>query len=483
LLKRTRQQYHLQVGKLLETRFPETVEAHPELLAHHYTEGGATEEAIVAWHKAGEHARSRGALREALTHLNNGLALLNDLPNDGDRARYELKLQFSLGGVYLQMKGHWAPDVVAAFGRAHELCEQIGGAPELVPTLFGLWRTYIVRLDEKIDEAREIAAQLLRHAGDEKDSVAFVVAHYAAGFTSIVTADYPTADHHLREGIRRYASEDRAIAEVYRFGQDPGVGCRCYLALTDWVLGYPDRAHEHVRDGLALAKRLDDPFTVAYALAFGSWVDQFEDNRANLLEMSREAIRLATETGFPYWLNLGRIMEAWVEAASNPVHATVRALRDRVADHHDLGTNLFMPHFLALVADVALRAADMDACAAALDEAESFQKRTGERWWDTEVHRLQGELLLARDGAEAEAEGRFQQALAMSRERDARSFELRAAISLARLWQRQDKQDEARELLTPIYNWFTEGHDTADLQSARLLIAELETSGTKGAAD
>jgi class 3 adenylate cyclase/predicted ATPase len=472
LLKRTRQHYHLQVGQLLEARFPETVEAHPELLAHHYTEAGAAKEAIIAWHKAGELAKSRGANQEAVVHLSNGLFVANDLPDDQQRARYELKLQVSLGGVYLQMKAHSAPEVEVAFARARELCEQIGDAPELVPTLFGLWRHDIVQMAE-IEKPKEVAARLLRHAKNETDPVSHVVAHYAAGFTSIVMAEYSAAGDHLREGMRRYAPDDRDTAEVYRFGQDPGVACCCYLAMTDWVLGYPDRARERVRDGLALAERLDDSFSLAYALVFASWVDQLQDNREGILENAKEAIRLATEKGFPYWLSIGKVMEGWGEAAGNPVHATVLSLRDRVENHRALGTNLFMPNFLALLGDAALRAGQTDACGAALDEAETFLERTGERWWNTEIHRLQGELLVARDSDGAKAESRFQKALALARERDAKSFELRAAMSLARLWQRRGERNEGRELLAPMYDWFSEGFDTSDLKNAKALLEHL----------
>ena len=176
-------------------------------------------------------------------------------------------------------------------------------------------------------------------------------------------------------------------------------------------------------------------------------------------------------------------MESWAEAASNPVNGTIQNLRDRVAEHHALGTNLFMPYFLALVADVALRAKLTDTCGAALDEAETFLERTGERWWDTEVQRLRGELLIATDGDLAQAEDRFQVTLVRARERRAKAFELRAATSLARLWQRQGKQDKGRKLLAPMYDWFTEGLDTADLQAARLLISVLDAPDAKAVAD
>ncbi len=478
LLKRTRQQYHLQVGRLLEARFPETVEAHPELLAHHYTEGGAAKEAVTAWHKAGELASSRGANQEAVTHLSNGLAVANDLADPQERARYELKLQLSLGGVYLQMKGHMASEVEAAFARARELCEQIGHAPEFLPILFGLWRTYVVQMEES-EKHKEVSAQLLRHAKDESDPVPHVVAHYAAGFTSLVIAQFSAAADHLQEGIRHYKSVDRDTAEVYRFGQDPGAACRCYLAMVDWVMGYPDRACRHAAEGLALAKRLDDPFSLAFALAFASWVDQLRDDRKAILQKTQEAIRLATEKGFPYWLSIAKVMEGWAQSATNPVQATIQGLRDRVASHCALGTNLFMPTFLALVGDVALRANQIEECGTVLDEAEAFLKRTGERWWESEIHRLQGELLLARGANYAEAEGRFQKALALARKRGAKSFELRTAMSLARLRQRQGKRHAGRQMLAAIYSGFSEGFETADLQAAHALLGELDTSGAE----
>ncbi len=473
LLKRTRVQYHLQVGKLLEAQFPETVEAHPELLAHHYTEGGAAKEAITAWLKAGRLASSRGSNLEAVTHLNNGLSVVKDLPDDRDRVQHELKLQFALGGVYLQMRGHWAPEVEIAFARARELCEQIGDAPELVPTLFGLWRAYVVQM-AGTEKPEQIAAQLLKYARQEADRVRYVVAHYAAGFTSLTMGNFSAANHHLGEAIKCYVSDDRETAAVYRFGQDPGVACRSYLAMTEWVLGYPERARGHARDALELAEQLDDPFTTAFSLVFTAWFDQFQDDRQGIMEKAEEAVRLATEKVFPYWLSIGKVMQGWAQAAENPVQATIQSLRDRVVEHRALGTNLFMPSFLALIGDVTLRARQFKVCGAVLDEAETFLERTGERWWEGEIHRLQGELRLARNGDHADAESRFRKALALARERAAKSLELRAAMSLARLRKRQGRQNEGRELLASTYAWFDQGFETADLQAARSLLTELE---------
>lgn len=469
LLKRTRQQYHLRVGQLLESRFPETVEAHPELLAHHYTEGGAATEAIIAWQKAGELASSRGANQEALTHLSNGLSITKEIADHPRSAEYELKLQFALGGVYLQMKGHWASEVEAAFARARELCEQIGDAPELVPTLFGLWRAYVVQMAESVKH-KEVAAQLLRHAGDAADPVPYVVAHYAAGFTSFIIGEFSDAADHLRKGISGYSSEDRDSAEVYRFGQDPGVACRCYLAMTDWVLGYPDRAREHATEGLELAKHLDDPFSRAYALAFTAWADQLQDDREGCSEKAREAIHLAMEKGFPYWLSIGKVMQEWVNATENPAASAIQRLRDRVTDHHALGTNLFMPTFLGLVAEVALRAGQIHVCEDALNEARQFLERTGERWWEAEICRLQGEVVRQRNGDLVEAERLLEKSLALARERNAKSLELRSALSLARLWEQQGMPDKGHDLLAAVYDWFTEGFDTTDLRETKATL-------------
>ncbi len=472
LLKRTRQQYHQQVAALLEERFPETVEAHPELVAHHYTEAGMTKEAIDYWYLAGERARSYSAHHEAIAHLRKGISLAREFLDEQDRAPCELKLQFSLGGVYLQMMGHMAPEVEAAFVRARELCLRVGDAPELLPTLFGLWRTYVVQMADS-EKHKEVAAELLRLAEEDGSAVSRVVAHYASGFTAHVMGQFSAARGHLQEGIELYSFDDRDTAAVYRFGQDPGVACCCYLALAEWALGYPDKALDHAQDGVELARRLDDPFSVAFSHVIASFLDQARGDGEAASEKANEAVSLATEKGFPYWAGFGKVMQGWGEAIGNPTRATTQGFRDRIERHRAVGTDLFAPYFLTLLGEVALKANQADECIAALDEAETVLNRTGERWWESETHRLHGALLVAQGGNSAEAEGRFEKALAVARQSDAKSLELRAAVSLARLWQQRGQRHEARELLAPLYNWFTEGFNTADLQEAKALLNEL----------
>jgi class 3 adenylate cyclase/predicted ATPase len=472
LLKRTRQRHHQQVAALMEERFPETVVAHPELVAHHYTEAGMTKEAADYWYLAGERARSQSAHHEAIAHLGKGISLARALLDEQDRVLCELKLQFSLGGAYLQMMGHFAPEVEAAFVRARELCRRVGDAPELVPTLFGLWRTYVVRMADS-EKPKEVAAELLRLAEEDGSAVSRVVAHYAVGFTAHVMGRFSVARGHLQDGIDLYSFDDRDTAAVYRFGQDPGVACCCYLALTEWTLGYPDKALKHMQDGVALARRLDDPFSVAFSQDIASFLDQARGDRESSLEKANEAVSLATEKGFPYWAGIGKVMQGWGKATGNPTRAMIQGFRDRIEHHRAVGTDLFAPYFLNLLGDVALKANQADECIAALDEAETLLNRTGERSWESETHRLHGALLVAQGGDSAEAEGRFEKALAAARQSNAKSLELRAAVSLARLWQQREKRHEARELLVPLYNWFTEGFGTADLKEAKALIDEL----------
>jgi predicted ATPase len=472
LLKRTRQQYHQQVAALLDERFPETVQAHPELIAHHYTEAGMTREALDYWYLAGEYARWRSANHEAVAHLRKGLSLVRDLSDERERLRQELRLQFSLGGAYLQMVGHSAPEVETAFVRARELCHRVGDAPELVPTLFGLWRTYVVQLADT-EKPKEIAAELMHLAEKDGSAVSRVVAHYAEGFTAYVMGRFSVARDHLREGMRLYAPEDRDAAAVYRFGQDPGVACCCYLALVEWMLGYPDRALGRAQDGIALARRLDDPFSVAFSHAIASFLDQARGDTEAALEKANEAVRLSTEKGYPYWDGIGKVMRGWGEAAGDPTGTTVHSFKDKIKHHRAVGTDLFAPYFLNLLGDVMLGAQEFEGCTAALDEAEATLGRTGERCWESETHRLLGELLVARGGDSAQAEGRFKRALAVARQSEARSLELRAALGLARLWRQQGKGREAYELLAPLRDWFTEGFDTTDLEEAKTFIDEL----------
>jgi len=236
LLRSTRQQYHQRIAHVLEAHFPESGEAQPELLAHHYTEAGLAEQAIGYWQRAGQQASERSANLEAVSHLTIGIELLKTLPATPEHTQHAVTLHIALGAALQMAKGLGAPEVEHAYTQAHTLCQQVGETPELVPVLLGLWRFYVVRA--QLHTAREIGETLLRLAQRADDPALAVIAHYALGATWFYLGALPAARLHLEEGITRYTPDQRR-APVFRIGHDPGVACRAFAAMTLWSLGYP----------------------------------------------------------------------------------------------------------------------------------------------------------------------------------------------------------------------------------------------------
>jgi predicted ATPase len=476
LLRRTRQTFHGQVARLIEGQLPETLETHPELLAHHYTEAGEIEQALEYWLRAAELAKSRYAHQEATTHLQRGIGLVKELSDPKEQARRELAFQFSLGGAYLQMKGHSAPEVEVAFARARQLCDQVGDAPELVPTLFGLWRTYVVQMAD-ITRPRDVAAQLLRLVTQNDDPVSAVIAHYAVGFTALVAGDFVLAARHLREGLGLYDRKDRDASEVYRFGQDPGVACLCYLALAEWALGSPDQARRLVEEGQALAVQVDDPFTLAFAAAIGSFVYQARGDIEATLTAARQAVTQSTKRGFPYWLGIGSVICAWAEASREPTAGGLEVLRGNIAKHRAMGTELFAGYFLTLLGQAALAGDDTDLCAEAVEAAERVLERTGERWWECETRRLRAELDFRLERADPDTtQALLREIAGRARCQEARAFELRAAISASRVLRDIGDETTATATLAPVLDRFSEGSATADLAEAQSILLSVKNS-------
>ena len=469
LLKRTRQTYHGQVGRILEAQLPETVEAHPELLAHHFTEAQETERALEYWYRAAELAKSRHAQQEASAHLSKGIELTSNLDDEQERIQQELRFQISLGGTYLQMKGHSAPEVETTFARARQLCERMEDAPERVSILFGLWRTYVVQMAD-IAQPRDVAAQLLRLVEQGDDSAAKVVAHCAVGFTALVAGAFEPARDHLRKGIDLYSVADRDRAEVYRFGQDPGVACRCYLALAEWIAGCPDRARALVREGLELAEHLEDPFSKAFASAIGTMVLQVGGDLAASANLARQTIELSTEIGFPFWKSIGKVMNSWAEAVAKADHAHVDILKTQIAEHRALGTELFAGYFLTLLAEVALKADDRGLCDSALEEADALVQQTGERWWQSEIMRARTHLDCLAGQTPGDAAASFGQVMEIARGQGAKVLALRAAIDICQATDSDSNNAANRSVLKEWVDAITVGGDTPELKTAEALL-------------
>ena len=470
LLKRTRQHYHQQVAALMEERYPDTVAAHPELMAHHYTEAGNSERAIHCWRRAGERARGQSANLEAIAHLTKGIAVLQELPDDEERARQELSLQLSLGHANIVAKGHGAVGAEAAYTRAVALCERLGDVPELAPTLFGLWRFNVVA--RPLDETNDVAMRLYRLAEEKQDTQLLVIAHYALGYTALCVANLGDARIYLEEGIARYLPTQRS-AEIYRAAQDPGVACRAYLAMTEWLLGFPEQAQIRIRESVELAEELDDPFSLTYALCFPGAIVS-ETCGSDTITVVERGLDVATKRGFSLWIAFGKVHQTSVRFADQRSDSALDELRESVAAIPQMGVQINMAYHNSLLARAYQQAGRIDEALQVLDDAQLSVDARGVRWWEAEIRRLRGELLLSQSAANAnDAEACFEQALAISRNQEAKSLELRAAISLARLWQRQGKRDDAHQLLGDCYAWFSEGFHTVDLREAKALLDSL----------
>jgi predicted ATPase len=471
LLKSTRQQYHQRIAQVLEEHFPEVSETQPELLAHHYTEAGLLAQALPLWQQAGERALQRSANLEAIEHLNKGLAVLATLPETTDRLQHELDLHVTLGPALTATKGYVSPEVEHTFARAWELCQRIGEPPQRFPVLYGLCALYWV--SGKHRQARDQAEQFLLLAQRQEDTAPLVVAHRALGLPLYFMGEVTQAREHFAQSVALYdPQQHRTLAFAY--GQDPGVAGLVLDAYALWTLGYPDQALRRSQKACRLAEELAHPFTLAYTFATLAIFHQWRRDREEAWRHAEAATRICREQGSPYWLGVGLILQGWACATQHQAAEQLASMHEGMTIYRVMDAALWLPYFLTILAETSGAAGQPDAGLRLLDEARTVMDSTQERVYEAEIHRVQGELVLAQAADQhAQAETCFQHALAIARRQQTRAWELRTATSLAHLWQQQGKHAEARELLAPIYAWFTEGFDTADLQEAKTLLEEL----------
>jgi TOMM system kinase/cyclase fusion protein len=470
LLRSTRQRYHQRIAQVLVERFPETVETQPELLAHHYTEASLAAQAIPYWLRAGQRAIQRSANLEAISHLTKGLDLLETLPETPERAQQELDFQTTLGPVFHAVRGQGAPEVERTYARARELCGQVGETPHLFPVLWGLWYFYLARTEYRT--ARELGEQLLNLAQRLPDP-ALLLAHRAQGQTLCFLGEEAAGRAHLEQAIALYdLQQHRTLA--FHYAQDPAVVAGSWAALASWLLGYPDQALQRSDEAISLARELAHPYSLIYSLMWAATIRQFRRERQAASELTETIMTLSCEQGFVLWMAWGTILRGWELSEQGQGTEGIIRIREGIAAWRATGAELFHPHFLTILARAYAEAGRATEGLTTVAEALAIVKHSGERLYEAELYRLQGELLLHQPaGSSKEAESRFREALDVARRQQAKSLELRAAMSLSRLWQQQGKLDEARDLLAPVYNWFTEGFETADLQKAKALLEEL----------
>jgi predicted ATPase/class 3 adenylate cyclase len=472
LLRSTRQQYHQRIAEVLAEQFPETAGTQPELLAHHYTAAGLSEHAIGYWQRAGRSACERSAHVEALSHLTQGLALLTTLPDTPARAQQELDLQITLAQALSATKSHGAPEVEQTYARARALCAQVGEAPQLFPTLWGLWRFYHARA--ALPTVRELGEQLVQLAERKADPMHRMAAHAAFGQTLLSLGDYAAAWAHLEQGIAR-TDQTTQRALVLRHGEAPGVRCLGVAADTLWCLGYPARAVQLSQEALALAQALAHPYSLATAEVYAIRLHHYRHEVPAIQVQADALLTLATAQQFPQFVAHGTFWQGWVRTVQGQGAASLAQMHQGVAAIVATGQRVSQPRYLVLLAEAMGHAGQVEEGLRLLAEALTAFEESGRGDMLAEAYRLQGELLLRQVVPDAtQAETCFHHALAIARRQQAKSWELRAATSLARLWQQQGKPADAHQLLAEVYGWFTEGFDTADLQEARTLLDMLE---------
>jgi len=481
LLKSQRQRYHQQTVHILEQRFPEIAETRPELLAYHCTEAGLPAQALPYWQRAGQLAVERSANIEAISHFTKGLELLKALPETPERIQQELTMQLAIGAPLLLIKGPTAPEVAHAYARAQELCQEVGNSPQRFSALIGLWRFYFSQA--RLLTARELAEQCFALAQHMQDPVSLQETHLALGSTLIHLGELLPAQAHLEQGVALYDPNlSRSLA--FSRGTDPGVMCLSRGAWTLWMLGYADQALTMSDKAIALAEELSHASSRAFALFFAAVLRQCRREARQVQEQAEAMLTLSTEHGFVQWIAGGVLLRGWALTQQGMVEEGITQIQQGHSAWLADGNQLGKTQILARLAEAYGRAGHTEEGLRVLAEAFAALHKNAERHYKADLYRLQGELVLQHalrqqvSGTtsivgQSEAEMHFRRAIEVARHQHAKFLELRAVMSLGRLWQTQGKYTEARSILQETYGWFTEGFDTPDLSSARALLDAL----------
>lgn len=469
LLRRTRQQTHLQVAELLETRFPETVESHPELLAHHLSEAGQPERAVGYWLKAGQRASRVSANDEALVNFSSGLEQAALLPEGVGRDERELDLQIALVTPLIALKGYSAPETKAASERAIALCRQTGQVSRIFQALYGQWVYNLVV--GQIPRSAELAAEYLELANAQPEIAPRLVGHRLVGTSSTLAGSTTAAIEHL-DKARALFDPERDAESAFTYGQDFGAAIASIRTMALSAAGFPEQARTSGQEAVSRARTVGHVNTQCYAMCFcaiGAFVSgdrpTFEQNTVQLQS-------LADEHGLPVWQASGLPLQGAILGWQGRPEDGLAKAEQGIELMENLQFRIVHAVYSLIRAGLLNELGREENALAAVADGLEFTSVTHEHWGDAELHRFRGELL-ASMSQDSEAEAAFTTALNIAREQGSRWWELRAATSLAHLWSQQDKQAEARDLLSEIYGWFTEGFDTADLKDAKALLDEL----------
>jgi predicted ATPase len=478
LLREPRRALHARIAETLESQFAELAESQPELLARHCTEARLIEKASNLWGKAGQRSLARSAFIEAVAHLTHALDQIAALPGTTGLRREQIKLQLALTNALMHTKGYGATETKASLNQARlyiERAEAVGEHPEdpllLFSVLYGFWIASIMTFDG--DVMRELAAQFLVLAEKQGTTVPLMMGDRIMGVTLICAGDIAEGRSHLDRAIALYDPVKHRPLTHFG-GLDIGVAILSYRSMALWCLGYPEAARADTDRELKDAREIGQVVTLMSALGHGSLTHLWSGNYAATNTLTEELIALADESHTPQWKAPGLVHQGWVTAVTGKASDAIQMITSGINTRRSTGTTLWLPLYLPYLATAHAQIGEYDDAWCCIGKAVVAVEATKEKWCEAEIHRIAGEIALSspeRDAAKAE--GYFERALVISREQKAKSWELRAATSMARLWRDQGKRDEARNLLAPVYGWFTEGFDTLDLKEAKVLLDEL----------
>ena len=469
LLRSSRQQLHAQIAEALETHSPQLMDTQPELYASHYADAGLVEKSVACWGKAGRKSAARSAMAEAASQFQKGLDQLALLPDNPERQRQELELRSAVAAALIVARGFPAPEPGQAYARARALWERLGSPADFLQIPYGQSVYHINR--GEFDLAQRLAEDLLRLSRQRNDSTGLVLGHDAAGRNLMFAGSFAPSRSHLEEALALYdpISHGSVVDQV---GIHPQVRSQAHLGIVLCCLGFPDQAVARSGAAIAEARRLAHPPSMSLSLALGAVPLSLVRDYAALNERSDQIIAVATEQGFPYWRLAGIVYRGWATVKNRDVAEGISLLRGGLTAYRTTGAESWVPYFISLLARACEIAGQLEEAVSLSDEALQIVERTGESWLEAELYRHKGQLLLQQGHTEAAGE-LYRKALRIAEQQGAKLWELRAAVSLARLWRDQGNRAEARDLLAPICEWYTEGFNTRDLKEAKALLDQL----------
>jgi class 3 adenylate cyclase/tetratricopeptide (TPR) repeat protein len=471
LIKSKRQELHRRIADAMESQFPQTAETRPELVAHHFTEAGVTDKAIDLWLKAGERSRERSAVHEAIGHLTRGRTLLGTLPESLERDERELRFLTALGPAYITANGYASPEVGPILLRARELCQHGNDEQQLFGIMLGMWEWRLVR--GELLTCVDLAADGVALAEKLRDPGILMEAIFMPGVTMFYRGQFASARACYEKALSTY--DDRARTKFWTAytGHNAGVTHRCYLALALWHLGLPDQALKLGREACELARTIGHAFSLGHAVDFVAFLGHYCRLGAEVKAAAEEEKAIATEQSFQLWHALAMLHQGAAMLVDGWPDQALPLLQKGYDSFRATGAEVRAPTYLGILGDAYTQLSKFAEAHKAIDEGLAVAKKNDDRCHEAELHRLKGELLLAESADQAAAENCFQQAITTARRQESRAWELRATVSLARLWQRQGRNSDAHAALAAIYGTYTEGLTTPDLVDAATLLKRL----------